>query len=63
MLFALIPPPLASDTAFFVLFGIFVVAVVVLAVIVLTWAFRRDKAGRADWLQRQEGEPPRAPGA
>ncbi|HVB92408.1 MAG TPA: hypothetical protein VND70_09955 [Acidimicrobiales bacterium] len=50
------------DTAFFVLFGIFVAAFVVLAVAVLTWAIRRDRAGRDAWLRRREGELPPAPG-
>jgi hypothetical protein len=62
-------PLLASDVAFAVLFGIFIVALLVLIVIVLTWALRRDKQGRAAWRQRQldrsaaaEGDvPPPAP--
>jgi hypothetical protein len=63
-------PLLASDVAFAVLFGIFIVALLVLIVIVLTWSVRRDKQGRAAWRQRQldrnaaaEGDvPPPAPG-
>ena len=46
-------PLLASDVAFAVIFGIFVVALLALVVIVLTWAIRRDRQGRADWRQRQ----------
>ncbi len=65
----LLEPLLASDVTFFVLFGIFVAAFVVLCVIVLRWAIRRDSAGRAAWrarqLERQQGagdtEPPPAP--
>jgi hypothetical protein len=62
-------PLLASNTAFFVIFGIFVVALLVLIVIVLTWAIRRDRAGRASWMLRRqqqaaapgEGDVPRSP--
>jgi hypothetical protein len=46
---------LASDSAAFaIIFGIFVVALVVLIVIVLRWAIRSDRRGRALWRQRQE---------
>jgi len=62
-------PLLASDVAFAVLFGIFIVALLVLIAIVLTWAIRRDKQGRAAWRQRQlnksaaaEGDVPPTPG-
>jgi hypothetical protein len=45
---------LASDSvAFAVIFGLFVVALLTLIVIVVVWAFRRDRAGRAEWRQRQ----------
>ena len=54
-------PLLASDTAFFVTFGIFVVALVALIVIVLTWAIRRDRAGRAAWLLRRQQAAPKGP--
>jgi hypothetical protein len=61
-------PLLASDVAFAVLFGIFIVALLALIVIVLTWSFRRDRQGRAAWRQRQqnrssaaEGDVPPAP--
>jgi cbb3-type cytochrome oxidase subunit 3 len=46
-------PLLASDVAFAVVFGIFVVALLTLVIIVLVWAFRRDSQGRAAWRQRQ----------
>lgn len=64
---ALVPhllPLLASDVAFGVIFGIFVLALLALIVIVLRWAFRHDKAGRAAWKQRQLNRqlPPAAPG-
>jgi hypothetical protein len=63
-------PLLASNTAFFVIFGVFVVALLVLIVIVLTWAIRHDRAGRASWMLRRqqqqqsasgEGDAPRRP--
>ncbi len=51
-----------ADVAFYVVFGVFVVAIVVLAVIVIVWAVRHDVAGRQAWRARQEarlhGEPP-----
>jgi hypothetical protein len=59
---------LASDSvAFGVIFGIFLVALLVLIVIVLRWAIRRDRQGRELWKQRQastmappEGDAPPA---
>jgi hypothetical protein len=65
----LLAPLLASDVTFVVLFGAFVAAFVVLCVIVLRWAIRRDSAGRAAWRARQlerqapsgDTEPPPAP--
>jgi len=48
---------LAANAAFFVVFGAFVVAFAVLAVITLRWAIRRDRQGREDWLQRREPGP------
>jgi hypothetical protein len=59
---ALLSPLLAVNVAFVVVFGLFVVAMVVLAVLVITWAVRRDRVGRQAWRQRQEGESPPAPG-
>jgi hypothetical protein len=47
---------LASDTTFGVLFGIFVAAMLAMIVIVLRWAIRRDRAGRAEWRQRQQDQ-------
>ena len=44
----------AGNTAFFVIFGIFVVAMITLAVIVIMWAVRHDLAGRQAWRARQE---------
>ena len=52
----------AGNAAFYVVFGIFVVAMVMLAVIVIVWAVRHDIAGREAWRRRQEarGPPPTA---
>ena len=44
---------LASNTAFIVVFGVFVAALVAMVVITVTWAWRRDRAGRAAWRRRQ----------
>ena len=44
----------AGNTAFFVIFGIFVVAMLALVVIVIMWAVRHDLAGRQAWRARQE---------
>ncbi len=43
----------AGGTAFVAVFGVFVAAVVVLAVVTLRWAVRRDRAGRAEWVRRK----------
>ena len=43
----------AGNTAFFVIFGLFVVAMLVLVVVVVLWAVRHDMAGRAAWRERQ----------
>jgi hypothetical protein len=56
----------AGNTAFFVIFGIFVVAMLALVVIVVLWAVRHDMAGRRAWRARQESRmqpPPDPPGA
>jgi len=42
-----------GDGAFYAVFGVFVAAFVVLAVVTLRWAVRRDKAGRAEWAGRR----------
>jgi hypothetical protein len=56
-------PTLATNAAFVVVFAVFVVALLVLAVVATTWAIRHDRAGRQAWLQRRrqaaEGDPPR----
>ena len=51
----------AGNTAFFVIFGIFVVAMLALVVIVIMWAVRHDMAGRKAWRARQEAERRRRP--
>jgi Na+/melibiose symporter-like transporter len=43
----------AGNTAFFVIFGIFVVAMLTLVVMVILWAVRHDIAGRKEWRARQ----------
>ncbi len=43
-----------SDPAFYAVFGVFVAAFVVLAVVTVRWAVRRDRAGRATWLRRRQ---------
>jgi hypothetical protein len=47
----------STSPAFDIIFGIFVVALLVLIVITLMWAYRRDKVGRALWRQRQQEGP------
>ena len=44
----------ATNTAFAVVFGVFVVAIVVLIVIIIVWAVRHDVAGRRAWRARRE---------
>jgi uncharacterized membrane protein YccC len=57
----------SSSVAFGVIFGVFVAALLVFVVIVVLWAVRRDRAGRALWRQRQQeggeaaGDGPRPP--
>jgi hypothetical protein len=58
---AFVSPALATNTAFFVVFGIFVVAFVVLIVLIIMWAVRHDMAGWKVWRKEQE-EAARAAG-
>ena len=51
---ALALPAPATNTAFAVVFGVFVVAMVVLIVLIIVWAVRHDIAGRRAWRARQE---------
>ncbi len=44
---------LAVNAAFAIVFGVFVAALLVLVVITITWAVRRDRPGRAAWRQRR----------
>jgi len=53
---------LAANVVFAVVFGAFVVALVVLAVITLTWAVRRDRVGRKAWLARRSSQLAEDPG-
>jgi hypothetical protein len=47
-------PPLATDVAFAVVFGVFVVALAVLAFVAIRWGVRKDRPGRAEWRRRYE---------
>jgi len=47
-------PPLAADVAFAVVFGVFVVALAVLAFVAIRWGVRKDRPGRAEWRRRYE---------
>jgi hypothetical protein len=49
-------PLVASVVAFAVVFGIFVVATVALAIYVAIWAIRRDAKGRQEWERQQQGD-------
>ncbi len=51
---AVLAPLVSTDVAFFIVFGIFIVAMVALIVIVIMWAVRHDLAGRQAWRKRQE---------
>lgn len=53
----------ASGAAFIVGFSIFVVGGVVLSVLTFRWAVGRDRAGRAQWLARREGQEDAATGS
>lgn len=58
------PLLLAADAAFYAVFGVFVLAFVVLTVVTVRWAVRRDRVGRAEWVQRkQEADRPQEAGA
>ena len=47
------PAPLvASDAAFGIVFGLFVVAFIALAVLTISWAVRRDRPRREAWRRR-----------
>jgi hypothetical protein len=51
--------PPASNVAFGVVFGLFAAAIVVLAVVTIAWAVRKDRPGREAWRQRMiERRPP-----
>lgn len=47
---------MAASAAFYAVFSVFVVAFVVLTVITLTWAVRRDRAGRQAWIERRRAQ-------
>ncbi len=43
---------LATDLAFGIVFGVFVLALLVLAIIAIRWGVRKDRPGRQAWRQR-----------
>jgi NTE family protein len=49
--------PVATTTAFAVVFGLFVVAALVLLVLILRFTLQRSAASRAEWLSSQESDP------
>ena len=49
----LLAPAAASNVAFFVIFGVFVAAMLVLIGIIIVWAVRHDMAGRRAWMERR----------
>lgn len=48
----------AADLAFGIVFGVFVLALAVLAVVAVRWAVRRDRPGRQAWRDRRLGIAP-----
>lgn len=50
---AFVLPAPAASTAFSVVFGVFVFAMVVLIVLIIVWAVRHDISGRRAWRARQ----------
>ncbi|HTX63086.1 MAG TPA: hypothetical protein VMD28_05580 [Acidimicrobiales bacterium] len=53
----------AGGGAFVAVFAVFVAAFVVLAIVTLRWAVRRDRVGRAEWVRRREAAEERGAGA
>lgn len=49
-------PPFAVSVAFVSVFAAFVVAFVVLAIVTVSWAVRKDRVGRAQWVRRRQEE-------
>ncbi len=45
-----------TPPVFYLVFGVFLAAFVVLAVVTVRWAVRRDRAGRAEWVRRQAAQ-------
>jgi hypothetical protein len=52
----------SSNAAFFTLFGVFVVAMLVLIFLTVRFVIRRDRAGRKAWLERQSQDGGHAEG-
>jgi len=60
---ALLGPALSADVAFGVVFGVFLLALAVLAVVAIRWGVRRDRPGREAWRRRRMEAPgPSQPG-
>jgi hypothetical protein len=55
---SLLPALLGTDVEFFVSFGIFVLAMLVLAFLIVRWAIRHDRSGFSVWRQRQQAAAP-----
>jgi hypothetical protein len=51
-------PVVATNVAFYITFGVFVVAWLVLAFFTIRWAIRHDRAGFSAWRRRQAGAAP-----
>jgi hypothetical protein len=52
-------PVVATNVGFFITFGLFVVAWLILAFVTIRWAIRHDRAGFSAWRRRQaEAAPP-----
>jgi hypothetical protein len=51
-------PLVATNVGFYITFGAFVVAWLVLAFFTVRWALRHDRAGYKAWRRRQAGGAP-----
>jgi hypothetical protein len=51
-------PIVATNVGFYITFGAFVVAWLVLAFFTIRWAIRHDRAGFSAWRRRQAGAAP-----
>jgi hypothetical protein len=54
----------ATDLGFGIVFGVFVLAILVLAFVAIRWGVRRDRPGREAWRRRRlEADAPSTNGA